>query len=102
MSELHYVAFLRAINVGGRVVRMDVLKREFTALGFANVETFIASGNVMFSTRGTDRSKLTRRIEERLRGALGYEVAWEVRGFPQGIVKYEMVRKIGAQQPAAP
>ena len=38
----------------------------------------------------------------RLYRALGYEVAWEVKGFPQGIVKYEMVRKIGAQQPAAP
>ena len=30
-----------------------------------------------------------------LYGALAYEVAWEVRGFPQGIVKYEMARKIG-------
>jgi GNAT superfamily N-acetyltransferase len=28
----------------------------------------------------------------RLYRALGYEVAWEIRGFPQGIAKYEMVR----------
>ena len=30
----------------------------------------------------------------RLYRALGYEVAWEVRGFPQGIVKYQMVRAL--------
>jgi ribosomal protein S18 acetylase RimI-like enzyme len=30
----------------------------------------------------------------RLYCALGYEVAWEIRGFPQGIVKYEMVRAL--------
>ena len=32
-----------------------------------------------------------------LYGALGYEVAWEVRGFPQGIVKYEIVRTHGRE-----
>jgi ribosomal protein S18 acetylase RimI-like enzyme len=31
----------------------------------------------------------------RLYRALGYEVAWEIPGFPQGIVKYEMVRTLG-------
>ena len=30
----------------------------------------------------------------RLYLALGYEVAWEIRGFPQGIAKYEMARKL--------
>ena len=37
----------------------------------------------------------------RLYRALGYEVAWEVKGFPQGIVKYEMVRALDLrrQQP---
>jgi GNAT superfamily N-acetyltransferase len=34
----------------------------------------------------------------RLYSALGYEVAWEVRGFPQGIVKYEMVRTLDGPQ----
>jgi len=43
-----YVALLRAINVGGHVVKMDVLRKHFTKLGFTNVETFIASGNVLF------------------------------------------------------
>ena len=46
-----FIAFLRALNVGGHVVKMDALKRHFERLGFADVETFIASGNVVFSAR---------------------------------------------------
>ena len=37
------IAFLRAINVGGHVVTMNTLRREFEALGFTEVETFIAN-----------------------------------------------------------
>ena len=74
-----YVAFLRAINVGGHVVRMEQLRRVFEALGFADVETFIASGNVLFSTSETDEPALERRIEASLEEALGYPVATFVR-----------------------
>ena len=41
-------AFLRAINVGGRTIKMERLRREFEVFGFPGVETFIASGNVIF------------------------------------------------------
>ena len=40
-----YIAFLRAINVGGHTVKMDQLRALFEELGLSNVETFIASGN---------------------------------------------------------
>src|SRR3954462_11828698 len=70
-----YAAFLRAINVGGHVVKMSDLKRVFEALGFAKVETFIASGNVLFETRATNAVALESRIEAALKRALGYEVA---------------------------
>src|SRR5689334_7172695 len=44
-----HVAFLRAINVGGRaVVKMSALKMAFERAGYPNVRTFIASGNVLF------------------------------------------------------
>ena len=43
-----YIALLRAINVGGHTVKMDHLRRLFEALDLAAVETFIASGNVVF------------------------------------------------------
>ena len=74
-----YVAFLRAINVGGHVVKMNVLREQFEALGFADVETFIASGNVLFSSRAKTVAALERKIEGRLKAALGYEVATFVR-----------------------
>jgi len=74
-----YVAFLRAINVGGHVVKMETLKALFEGLGFADVETFIASGNVIFETGRRRVRDLESRIEAALLGALGYEVATFVR-----------------------
>lgn len=44
-----HIAFLRAINVGGRaVVKMTAVKSAFERAGCKNVRTFIASGNVLF------------------------------------------------------
>ena len=73
-NALRYVAFLRAINVGGRVVKMTALKAVFERLELAEVETFIASGNVIFSS-AAESPKLESLIERALRKALGYEVA---------------------------
>jgi uncharacterized protein (DUF1697 family) len=70
-----YVAFLRAINVGGHVVKMDRLRAEFEALRLYDVETFIASGNVLFSAPSLDAAALETRIERRLEASLGYAVA---------------------------
>lgn len=70
-----YIAFLRAINVGGHVVKMEQLRALFAELGLANVETFIASGNVIFETNSEDTRALQQRIEAHLHAALGYEVA---------------------------
>ena len=75
-----YIAFLRAINVGGRnIVKMDFLRRLFESLGFSNVETFIASGNVVFETTSKNAQAVKREIETGLREALGYEVATFIR-----------------------
>jgi uncharacterized protein (DUF1697 family) len=70
-----YIAFLRAINVGGRNVTMETLRAHFAALGFAGVESFIASGNIIFETEGTDRARLEGEIERHLERELGYRVA---------------------------
>jgi uncharacterized protein (DUF1697 family) len=71
-----YVAFLRAINVGGHVVTMDRLRAEFEALGLDDVATFIASGNVLFTSRAGDAElpALESRIERQLEQSLGYAV----------------------------
>lgn len=74
-----WFAFLRAINVGGHVVKMDRLRALFAELGFANVATFIASGNVIFDAAAADASALEAQIEAHLRQALGYEALTFVR-----------------------
>ena len=74
-----FIAFLRAINVGGHTVKMDRLRQLFEALGFSNVETFIASGNVVFETNSKNTKTLEKKIESRLQETLGYEVATFIR-----------------------
>ena len=69
-----HVALLRAINVGGHIVKMSVLRECFESLGFREVETVIASGNVLFTASSTDAAALERRIERHLARELGYEV----------------------------
>ena len=76
-------AFLRAINVGGHTVKMDALRRILESLGLTGVETFIASGNVVFEASEDDASALELRISQGLREALGYEVATFVRGMAE-------------------
>src|SRR5689334_3070608 len=70
-----YVALLRAINVGGHTVKMDVLRKHFSRMGFANVETFIASGNVLFDAKDDEPAALEERIASELEDRLGYAVA---------------------------
>lgn len=68
------IAFLRAINVGGRFVKMDVLRQQFELLGLSNVQTYIQSGNVFFESTGTECAVLEQMIEEQLHEALGFQV----------------------------
>lgn len=80
MAALHsYIAFLRAINVGGHNVKMAQLRSLFQELGFADVATFIASGNVFFAAQADNVPDLETQIERHLKAALGYEVATFIR-----------------------
>jgi uncharacterized protein (DUF1697 family) len=74
-----YVAFLRGMNLGKRRITMDRLRAVFEEMGFADVTTFLASGNVAFLAEEADAGALETRIETHLRGALGYEVETFVR-----------------------
>jgi uncharacterized protein (DUF1697 family) len=74
-----FIAFLRAVNVGGHTVKMDHLCQLMEGLGLSNVETFIASGNVIFDARSGDAGLLEKRIEKGLKAALGYEIATFIR-----------------------
>lgn len=74
-----YVAFLRAINVGGHTVKMDALRALFAAMGFEDARTLIASGNVLFSSTSRSAAAVEATIERHLAEALGYEVLTFVR-----------------------
>ena len=77
-----FAAFLRAVNVGGHgVVKMDALRKIFESLGLADVESFLASGNVVFSSKG--EKGLDRKIAAALERALGHEVATYVRSIDE-------------------
>jgi uncharacterized protein (DUF1697 family) len=86
-----YVAFLRAINVGGHTVKMETLRALFEGLRFKNVSTFIASGNVLFDADRSDPAALELRIEKHLEKALGYEVGTFLRSTDQvaAVAAYE-------------
>ena|SRR4026208_2050112 len=78
-----FVAFLRAINVGNHTVKMDDLRRLFEQMGFANVETFIASGNVIFDAKTKNVLSLETKIGKHLEESLGYEVTTFVRSLAE-------------------
>jgi uncharacterized protein (DUF1697 family) len=75
----HYVALLRGINVGGRTVKMDRLRAVLGGLGFSDVETLIASGNVLFRSPSRSEPALERKIEAALEQAFGFRVTTMVR-----------------------
>jgi uncharacterized protein (DUF1697 family) len=88
-----YVAFLRAINVGGRQVKMGPLADYFQTLGYGEVQTFLNTGNVIFqtpdSTPGPDSApdqtsdpfcaQLAAQIETPLEALLGFRAEVFVR-----------------------
>ena len=62
-----YVALLRGINVGGNnIIAMKALKASFERLGFADVKTYINSGNVIFKSDESDPRALEARIDAML------------------------------------
>jgi len=74
-ARFSYIALIRGINVGGSsVIKMDDLRKLFESKGFADVTSYIQSGNVLFSTDSADREKLTARFERRLSPSLGSQV----------------------------
>ena len=70
-----YAALLRAVNVGGRVVKMERLRQVFEEAGFTGVSTLLASGNVLFTAGRGRPAGLEAKVEKALEAGLGWEVA---------------------------
>jgi uncharacterized protein (DUF1697 family) len=77
-----YVALLRGINVGGRIIKMMDLKICFEDMGFENVITILQTGNVVFETNFTGshpvRLELKEKIEQGLAKTFGYSAKAQV------------------------
>ena len=74
-----YIALLRAVNVGGTGrLAMPELKTTCIAAGFGQVETYIASGNVIFESRRSPK-KVKSELEARLLAYAGISVGVVVR-----------------------
>ena len=90
-----YFALLRGINVGGHRVKMDRLRELVEVLGFQQVETFIASGNVIFSSTSRDVHAMEELIARHLKEALGY-------GVPTFIRSQSELESIATFEPSEP
>jgi uncharacterized protein (DUF1697 family) len=73
-----YVALLRAVNVGGRQLKMGDLKRVAAELGLKSPRTFIASGNLLFAS-GKAEAAVKRELESALTEHMGKPVEVMVR-----------------------
>jgi uncharacterized protein (DUF1697 family) len=72
---VQYLALLRGINVGGKnLVKMSDLRAAFEEMGFSEVETYIASGNVVFRAPRQKRDELAARMESELTRRFGTEL----------------------------
>jgi uncharacterized protein (DUF1697 family) len=69
-----YVAFLRGVNVGGVNLKMAEVAKAFEDAGFTNVQTVLASGNVLFDS-DENVDAVRKKAEKTLRDTFGYD-AW--------------------------
>jgi uncharacterized protein (DUF1697 family) len=82
------------MNVGGHRLTNEALRAHFAAMGFSDVASFRASGNVVFAAQAEPPEDVARRIEQGLVAALGYEV-------PTFIRSTEQMQAMAALQPFA-
>jgi uncharacterized protein (DUF1697 family) len=73
-----YVALLRAVNVGGRQLKMEEFRRIATHMGYASPRTFIASGNLLFASEKPEAA-VKRELEAAITGHMGKPVEVMVR-----------------------
>src|ERR1700689_4699500 len=90
-----YAAFLRGMNVGGHRLSNEELRSHFATLGFSDLATFRASGNVVFAGEAAKPQDVRARIERGLMELLGYEV-------PTFIRNAREIKAIAAERPFTP
>jgi uncharacterized protein (DUF1697 family) len=79
-----YAAFLRGINVGGnKLIKMADVKKAFESLGFRDVSSVGASGNIIFASPSTNCPEIANTIETGLHKTLGLGTSVIIRSADQ-------------------
>ena len=97
-----FVAFLRAVNVGKRQVKMAALRTELEANGFTEVTTFIASGNLRVETSMRAAAKVEKELERVMEAWLGFDVPTMVRTPKQLVAAYDAGADLKSPVPGSP
>lgn len=72
----NYVALLRGVNVGGKnKIPMPLLREAFEKAGFAEVSTYINSGNVLFASNEADAEVLQKKCRQAILDGFGLDIA---------------------------
>ena len=67
------ICLLRGVNVGGHnLIKMDALKALCVSLKLKDPQTYVQSGNVIFSTEENDLAKLGTRIQDAIERKIGF------------------------------
>lgn len=85
-----YISLLRGINVSGqKKIKMADLRQLYDELGFANVKSYVQSGNVLFDSDSTDRVALIANIEAKIEAAYQFHVPVQLRTADQMLALIE-------------
>ena len=88
-----YIALLRGVNISGKnKVPMAELKKGFEELGFAEVRTYLNSGNVIFSSDEGGMEGFTNQIETMIQRHFGIDI-------PVFVISKEALEDILAHAP---
>jgi len=68
-----WISLLRGINVGGnKKIKMAELRELYASLGFVNTQSLLQSGNVVFQSDLTDKTKISGKIEHAIEDTFGF------------------------------
>lgn len=74
-----YIALLRGINVGGKVLKMADLKAAVADIGFEDIQTYLQSGNMVFKASKASNPELAGQISSAIRSHKAMDVTVMVR-----------------------
>ena len=71
-----YISIIRGINVSGqKLIKMAILKKMFEGLNLENIQTYVQSGNVVFSSKKEDTKELEKIISSGIEAEFGFDVS---------------------------